>query len=97
MFQRERERQSLPFSLRMTSPPTFDRIYICCYRQLHNTAAEETQHCNTITVTALCSTQCACGTTAGWVYFTVEPLNKGHFGANSFVPCREVVPISEVK
>ena len=27
---------------------------------------------------------------------TVEPLNKGHFGANSFVPCREVVPISEV-
>ena len=28
---------------------------------------------------------------------TVEPLNKGHFGANSFVPCREVVPISEVK
>ena len=23
--------------------------------------------------------------------------NKGHFGANSFVPCREVVPISEVK
>ena len=22
---------------------------------------------------------------------TVEPLNKGHFGANSFVPCREVV------
>ena len=26
---------------------------------------------------------------------TVEPLNKGHFGA-SFVPCREVVPISEV-
>ena len=28
---------------------------------------------------------------------TVEPLNKGHFGANNFVPCREVVPISEVK
>ena len=27
---------------------------------------------------------------------TVKPLNKGHFGANSFVPCREVVPISEV-
>ena len=26
---------------------------------------------------------------------TVEPLNKGHFGANTFVPCREVVPISE--
>ena len=23
--------------------------------------------------------------------------NKGHFGANSLVPCREVVPISEVK
>ena len=31
------------------------------------------------------------------VDYTVEPLNKGHFGANSFVPCREVVPISEVK
>ena len=29
--------------------------------------------------------------------YTVEPLNKGHFGANSVVPCREVVPISEVK
>ena len=29
--------------------------------------------------------------------YTVEPLNKGRFGANSFVPCREVVPISEVK
>ena len=28
---------------------------------------------------------------------TVELPNKGHFGANSFVPCREVVPISEVK
>ena len=27
----------------------------------------------------------------------VEPSNKGHFGANSFVPCREVVPISDVK
>ena len=27
---------------------------------------------------------------------TVEPPNKGHFGAYSFVPCREVVPISEV-
>ena len=27
---------------------------------------------------------------------TVEPPNKGHFGANRFVPCREVVPISEV-
>ena len=30
-------------------------------------------------------------------WYTVEPLNKGHFGANSFVPRREVVPISEVK
>ena len=29
--------------------------------------------------------------------YTVEPPNKGHFGANSFVPCREVVSISEVK
>ena len=29
--------------------------------------------------------------------FLVEPLNKGHFGANSFVLFREVVPISEVK
>ena len=29
--------------------------------------------------------------------YAVEPPNKGHFGANSFVPCREVVPISEVK
>ena len=28
---------------------------------------------------------------------TVEHLNKGHFGANSCVSCREVVPISEVK
>ena len=28
---------------------------------------------------------------------TVEHPNKEHFGANSFVPCREVVPISEVK
>ena len=31
------------------------------------------------------------------VRYTVEPPNKGHFGANSFVACREVVPISEVK
>ena len=29
--------------------------------------------------------------------YTVEPPNKGHLGANSFVPCREVLPISEVK
>ena len=28
--------------------------------------------------------------------YTVEPPNKGQFGANSFVPCRVVVPISEV-
>ena len=28
---------------------------------------------------------------------TVEPPNKGHFEANRFIPCREVVPISEVK
>ena len=28
---------------------------------------------------------------------TVEPPNKGHFGANSFVLCIDVVPISEVK
>ena len=25
--------------------------------------------------------------------YTVEPSNKGHFRANSFVPCRDVVPI----
>ena len=25
----------------------------------------------------------------------MEPPKKGHFGANSFDPCREVVPISE--
>ena len=29
------------------------------------------------------------------VGYTVELPNKGHFVANSFVPCREVVPISE--
>ena len=29
--------------------------------------------------------------------YTEEPSNKEHFEANSFVPCREVVPISEVK
>ena len=28
---------------------------------------------------------------------TVEPPNKGQFRASLFVPCREVVPISEVK
>ena len=28
---------------------------------------------------------------------TVEHPNKVHFGGNNFVPCREVVPISEVK
>ena len=25
----------------------------------------------------------------------VEPPNKGRYGANDFVPCKEVVPISE--
>ena len=30
-------------------------------------------------------------------YNTVERMNKGRFVANDFVPCREVVPISEVK
>ena len=29
----------------------------------------------------------------GMSLYTVEPPNKRHFGANSFVPCREVVPI----
>ena len=28
---------------------------------------------------------------------TVEPPSKGHFGANHFVPCREVVLFSEVE
>ena len=28
--------------------------------------------------------------------YTVEPLNKGHFGNGSFVLSSEVVPISEV-
>ena len=28
---------------------------------------------------------------------SVEPLNKDTLGDKSFVPCREVVPISEVK
>ena len=28
---------------------------------------------------------------------TVEPSEKGHHEANKFVPCREVVTISEVK
>ena len=27
---------------------------------------------------------------------TVESPNKGHFGGNTFVPCKEVVPISKV-
>ena len=31
------------------------------------------------------------------ISITVEPPNKGHYGANDYVPCREVVPISEVK
>ena len=38
-----------------------------------------------------------CSLVLSHVLHTVEPLNKGHFGANTFVPCREVVPISEVK
>ena len=28
--------------------------------------------------------------------YTVEPPRKGHFGEMALVPCREVVPISEV-
>ena len=30
-----------------------------------------------------------------YLQYTAEPPNKGNFGANSFVPCREVVPISK--
>ena len=26
-------------------------------------------------------------------HFTVEPLNGGHFGGASLVPCKEIVPI----
>ena len=37
------------------------------------------------------------GNTFALISSTVEPPNKGHFGANGFVPCREVVPFSEVK
>ena len=33
----------------------------------------------------------------GMHIYTVEPQNKGHYGTNDSVPCREVVPISEVK
>ena len=33
----------------------------------------------------------------GFQFFTtVEPPRKGHFGEVAYVPCREVVPISEV-
>ena len=28
---------------------------------------------------------------------TVEPPNKGHIGGNNVIPCRGVVPMSEVK
>ena len=28
--------------------------------------------------------------------YTVEPPKRGHFGEMAFVPCREVVPISEI-
>ena len=28
--------------------------------------------------------------------YTVKPPNRGHFGDGPFVPCREVVPFSEV-
>ena len=38
----------------------------------------------------------SCYVTGGFKRYTVEPPNKGHFGANSFVYFREVVPISEV-
>ena len=33
---------------------------------------------------------CVCGYGEVRILSTVEPPNKGHFGANSFVPCREV-------
>ena len=33
--------------------------------------------------------------TSGTLVYTVEPPNKGHYGANDFVPYREVVSISE--
>ena len=29
--------------------------------------------------------------------YTVEPPNKGHYGANVFVPCREVVPMYNLR
>ena len=30
-----------------------------------------------------------------WPFNTVEPPNKGIYGINDFVPCREVVPTSQ--
>ena len=38
-----------------------------------------------------------CAALASWLVDTVEPPNEGHYEANYFVPCREVVPISEGK
>ena len=29
-------------------------------------------------------------------FYTVEPPNRGYYGANGFVPCKGVVPILEV-
>ena len=37
------------------------------------------------------------GLISSWFLYTVEPPNKGHFGGNNFVPCKEAVPVSTVK
>ena len=71
-----------------------------CERQLLDLLSDQTWCAGLLSLT--CTMQVNDGSTKfmctkGYRHPTMEPPNKGHFGANSFVPCREVAPISEVK
>ena len=50
------------------------------------TACSTTGNCREVIITPKLS-----------LIYTGEPLNKGYYGANDTVPCREVVPTSEIK
>ena len=50
-----------------------------------------------IVYTVTATGECVCLSYPSKLPYTVQPPNKGHYGANDFVPCREVIPMSEVK
>ena len=80
-----------------------DRLVACSVSARINTHTDIQTDRQTDRQTNYSNPRCTCalrvnkGEITAGTDTTVEPPKKGHNGANDFVPCREVIPIPEVK